>query len=243
MKASVSPRLLVAVLCLAAGSAMADTVMRKGQPPAEGEILSVAGGNIKIKIGPVETAIPLAQVTSVTKPAPKTYTDALAIWQTGNAEKTLAALKPVVDTFRGLPTPWAEQASALLGEVYLALDQIPAAETAFADFQKAYPNAGSLAAVGLSRLAVSRKDFANAKARLEPIIAESGKVTFAESGKSTTYGQAHYLMGQINENAGAYPEALRNYLTAVTLFYEDKAVAAKAQERANVLIEKKIIVP
>lgn len=243
MKASVSPRLLMGVLCLAAGTLLADTVARKGQPPADGEILGVSGGNIKIKIGPVETTIPLAQVTSVTKAAPKAYTDALAVWQSGDAAKTLAALKPVVDTYRGLPTPWAEQASALLGEVYLSLDQLPNAETAFADFQKAYPDAGSLAAVGLSRLAVAKKDFATAKAKLEPIIAESDKVTFADASKSTTYGQAHYLMGQINENAGAYPEALRNYLTTVTLFYEDKAVAAKAQERANVLIEKKVIVP
>ena len=51
-------------------------------------------------------------------------------------------------------------------------------------------------------------------------------------------------MGIVHENEGAYPEALRHYLSAVTLFHDDKAVVVKAQERADFLIkEKQIIVP
>jgi hypothetical protein len=50
-------------------------------------------------------------------------------------------------------------------------------------------------------------------------------------------------MGMVRESEGQLPEALRDYLSAVTLFHEDKAIVAKAQERANVLIEKKVIVP
>jgi hypothetical protein len=51
-------------------------------------------------------------------------------------------------------------------------------------------------------------------------------------------------MGVILESEGNYPEALRDYLTAVTLFSEDQAVVAQAQQRADILIkEKKVIVP
>jgi tetratricopeptide (TPR) repeat protein len=167
----------------------------------------------------------------------------MAAWQTGDAAKTLTVLKPLVDTFRGLPTTWAERASALLGEVYLAQDKVADAEAAFAAFQKAYPNAGALADIGLARLAVTKKDFAAAKAKLTPIVAEAAKVTLAGPGQSATYGQALYLMGMVRESEGDLPAALRDYLSAVTLFYEDGAVVAKAQERANVLIEKKVIVP
>jgi hypothetical protein len=51
-------------------------------------------------------------------------------------------------------------------------------------------------------------------------------------------------MGMVKEYAGAYPEALRDYLTAVTLFRNDKAVVAKAQQRADFLVkEKQVVVP
>lgn len=246
MKSSVSPRFLstVCAALLCTGSLWAqDTVVQKDNQRREGQILGITGDNLKIKIGPAETSIPMAQVASVTKPAPKAYEDSLAAWQTGDANKTLSLLKPVVDSFRGLPTPWAERASGLLGEVYLTLNQVPAAEAAFGAFQKAYPQAGAAADIGLARLAVTKEDFATAKAKLSPIVAEAEKITIAPAGKNAAYGQAFYLMGMVRESEGAYPEALRDYLSAVTLFHEDKAVVAKAQERANVLIEKKIIVP
>lgn len=246
MKSSVSPRFLstVCAALLCAGQLWAqDTVVQKDNQRREGQILAVADGKLKIKIGPAETSIAMDQVASVIKAAPKAYDDSLAAWQTGDATKTLSLLKPVVDTFRGLPTPWAERASALLGEVYLTLDQIPAAEAAFAAFQKAYPQAGAAADIGLARLAVTKKDFATAKSKLTPIVAEAEKITMAPAGKSAAYGQAFYLTGMVRESEGALPEALRDYLSAVTLFPEDKAIVAKAQERANILIEKQVIVP
>ena len=71
------------------------------------------------------------QVASVVKAPPTEYEDALKAWQSGNAGKTLSLLKPVVDTFRGLPTEWAERASALLGDVYLSLGQLSCSGSCF----------------------------------------------------------------------------------------------------------------
>jgi len=248
MKASVSPRILMIALVAVAGTMLRlsaqDVVVQKNNLRSEGQVLSVADGKLRIKIGPAETSIAMDQVASVTKAVPAAYENALAEWAKGDANKTLAVLKPLVDTFPGLPTPWAERASALLGEVYLSLDQLPAAEAAFAAFQKAYPGSASLSDIGLARLAVAKKDFAAAKTKLTPLVPEAAKVKMAEAGKSAMYGQAFYLMGVVRESEGAYPEALQDYLSAVTLFYEDKAVVAKAQERATFLAtEKKTIVP
>jgi tetratricopeptide (TPR) repeat protein len=247
MNASASRRwyaALVAIFATAPVLAAQDVVVQKDGQRREGEILAVAGEKLKIKIGPAETSIPMNQVASVTKAPPKDYDDALKAWQDGNATKTLGLLKPVVETFRGLPTEWAKRASALLGDVYLSLDQFPAAEAAFAEFTKSYPEATSLSNVGLAQLAVSKKDFQGAKAKLAPIISEAEKVVAAHAGKGATYGQAFYLMGIVHENEGAYPEALRDYLSAVTLFHDDEAVVAKAQERADFLVkEKQVIVP
>jgi len=221
-----------------------DVVVQKDGQRREGQIMGISDGRLKFKVGPAETSIAMDQVTSVTKAPPAAYETALTEWQKGDATKTLATLKPLVDTFRGLPVAWAERASALLGEVYLSLDQVPAAEAAYSAFQKAYPTAASLSDIGLARLAVAKKDFATAKGKLQPIVAEAAKIKMARAGKSASLGQAFYLMGMVRESEGAFPEALQDYLTAVTLFYEDKAVVAKAQERADFLIkEKQTLVP
>lgn len=247
MKSSVSPRILLTLaLALAAVAARVhaqDALVLKDNTRRDGQILGVANGQVKIKIGPVETSVPLDSVVSVSKAAPVAFDDILTTWQQGDANKTLTLLQPFVQSYRGLPTPWAERASALLGEVYLTANQLPQAEGAFADFQKAYPNSTSLTAIGLARLAVAKKDFSGAKTRLQPILVEADKVTLPPAGKSATYGQAFYLMGLVNESEGKKPEALQNYLSTVALFYEDKAVVSKAQERANALIKDKVIVP
>ncbi len=235
---------LVAIIATASSLLAEDLVVQKDQQRREGEILGIAGGKLRIKIGPAETSLPLEQVTSVVKAPPKAYDEALNAWQDGNANKALSLLKPIVDTFRGLPTDWAERSSALLGDIYLSLDQLPAAEAAFAEFAKAYPGSKSRSDMSLARLAVSHQDFAGAKTRLTPIVAEAESAVTAGAGKRAIYGQAFYLMGIVHENEGAYPEALRHYLSAVTLFHDDKAVVVKAQERAEFLIkEKQIIVP
>lgn len=235
---------LASIFATAASLLAQDLVVQKDQQRRQGEILGVADGKLRIKIGPAETSLPMDQVASVTKAPPKAYDDAMAAWQDSNANKALGLLKPIVETFRGLPTDWAERSSALLGDVYLSLEQLPAAEAAFAEFANAYPGSKSRSDVSLARLSISHDDFADAKARLAPIVAEAGSVVTVGAGKNATYGQAFYLMGIIHEKEGAYPEALRHYLSAVTLFHDDKAVVAKAQERADFLIkEKQIIVP
>ena len=213
MNASVS-RLSVATLVTILATAIAlpaqDVVVQKDQQRREGEILGVADGKLRIKIGPAETSLPMDQVASVVKAPPKDYDDALKMWQDGNATKALGLLRPIVETFRGLPTDWAERATALLGDVYLSIDEVAEAETAFAEFTKAYPNAKSLSDIGLARLAVARKDFASAKSKLTPVVAEAESVIPTPAGKRGTFGQAFYLMGIIHENEGAYPEALRD---------------------------------
>lgn len=248
MKASVSPAAAIfAVLILAAGSLICraqDVVVQKNDGLArEGQILGVKAGVIRIKVGPAETGIPMANVASVTMAPPKAYTDAMALWQKGDTAKTLPILVPLVENFNGLPTKWAERASALLGEVYLAASQTDKAEAAFADFQKLYPAAGSSADVGLARLAIAKKDFEGARVKLVPIVEKAKATKFPDSSTSAVYGQALFLLGQVQEASAENAEALENYLLAVTLFHEDQAVVAKATERANALKEKSVIVP
>ena len=84
MKASVSPAAAIfAVLLVAsapricraqdAAGQKAVVVQKSDGQTREGEILGVKADSIRFKIGPAETSIPMANVASVTMPAPKEY--------------------------------------------------------------------------------------------------------------------------------------------------------------------------
>jgi len=246
MKASVSPTTVcfAVLIGLSAADVRAqDVIVQKDGPRREGQILAVKSGQIRLKVGPAETGVPLANVASVTMSPPKEFTDALASWSKGDAAATLPAVKTLTEKFPSLPTSWAERAAALLGEALLATGDLAGAETAFANFQKFYPNAGNSADVGLARLAIEKKDFAAARAKLGPIMEAARKTEIAKPGECAVFGQALYLMGRTQEAAGENPEALQSYLLAANLFREDAAVVAKATDRANALKEKSVIVP
>jgi len=245
MKASVSPAIaifaLMAVSCL--GAAAQDVVVQKDGQRLDRQIIGVKDNVLRVKVGQAETGIPMANVASVIMAPPKACEEALAAWQGGDAKKTLSLLAPLVTSFNGLPTTWAERSSALLGEVFLAAGQMDKAEAAFADFQKAYPNATSTADVGLARLAMEKKDFSTARAKLMPIVEQAKATKLAGAAEGAVFGQALLLLGMVQEASAENSEALENYLLVTSLFHEDKAVTQKAGERANALAEKNIIVP
>ena len=248
MKASVSPLLpaaLAAAFLLPASLARSQDilVMTNGQR-REGQILEVTGGRVRFKSGPAETAIPLEQVASARMAPPKAFEEAQDFSRQGNPSRALGVLKPLAQKFRGLPSPWAEQASALLGSLYLELGDISAAESAFSDFQAAYPKAQELATLGLARLAIYKKQHAEAESKIRPIVEQARKTLLAPSGKNAEFGQALHLMGLLLEEKGQFSEALEHHLLAATIFAEDAVTAAKAQARAEALAqEKKVAVP
>ena len=125
----------------------------------------------------------------------------------------------------------------------LATGDVAGAEVAFANFQKAYPDAGTSADVGLARLAIEKKDFAAARAKLSPIVEAARKTEIAKSGDCAVFGQALYLMGRTQEAAGENSEALESYLLAANIFREDEAVVSESLQRAKSLKEKNVIVP
>ena len=70
-------RALVAIFATAASrSSLRILVVQKIRQRREGEILGVADGKLKIRIGPAETSLPMEQVASVIKAPPKAYDDA-----------------------------------------------------------------------------------------------------------------------------------------------------------------------
>ena len=149
------------------------------------------------------------------------------------AQKALQAL----EKYRGLPAEWAQQATAMLGDLYIEMGQTEKAETAYKDFQRLYPAAqgGPQAEVGMARLAVAKKQYDAAKTKLEPIVTKALGEKNVPANLAYAYSQTFYLTGQIKEAAGDFTGALESYLRTVTLFYGDRTAVAQAQEKADEL--------
>ena len=206
-----------------------------------GKIVGVTGAGtasaaLQVQLGAGMIGVPLRSVASITMAVPAAFTAGKEAYDKQELEKALPSIKSIVAAFKGLNTEWAQQATGMLGDIYVSLNKLTEAETAYQDYQKIYGGASSVQTdVGLSRIAVSKKEFDKAKEKLEPVIAQALKEKSPAAALAASYSQAFYLMGQISEAAKDYPAALEHYLRTVTLFPADRIAASAAKERADAI--------
>ncbi len=224
-------------LSFATMAAAQDRVITKDNRTQDGKIIGVTGSSVNIQVGAGTIGIQIAQIHSVTMAAPPEFATGKAAYDAGDYAKALAPIKAVADKFKGLPTVWAQQATSLLGDIYVSLNKLPEAEAAYLDFQKTYGAQGGSAQsdVGLARIALSKKDYDKAKEKLEPITTRALGEKHPAPAVASTYSQAFYLLAQVQEAQQDYPAALENYLRTVTLFHHDSAAVAGAKEKADAL--------
>jgi tetratricopeptide (TPR) repeat protein len=195
-----------------------------------------ASGQLEFLVGAGKLGMPLANIKEVRMAPPPEYAQAFQAYQAKDFKKALDLIKPIADRFHGMPSPWAQQAVSMLGDLYIALNDLPKAEAAYMEFKKWYPNGGSLQSeVGLSRLAVAKKDYATAKQKISPITERALKEKVPTLSNALAYGQAFLVSGQVKEAEGNFSGALEDYLRTVTIFYQDRAAVSAAQDRAETL--------
>ncbi|HEY3902143.1 MAG TPA: hypothetical protein VGM54_26255 [Chthoniobacter sp.] len=198
--------------------------------------VSPSGQTLDFLVGQGQLGLPLTMVKEVRMPAPPEYGQAIAAYQAKDFGKALGLVKGVVAKFKGMPSPWAQQMTGMLGELYIAMDDIPKAEAAYDEFNRLYRNAGSLQSeVGLSRIAVAKKDFQTAGQKVAPITEAALKEKTVNPANAIAYSQAFLVSGEVKEASGNLPGALEDYLRTVTLFYYDRIAVSTAQERADAL--------
>lgn len=207
-------------------------------------ITGVRGGKMTVRDAKGEAAYDIAQVTEVRKVPPPEFAQAQKFIEAGDLEKALPLVKAVTEKFKGLPITWASDASSMLGNLYISLGKFHEAEIAFNEFQKAYPAAGTLAAsMGKARLAAEAGKFAEARAAVEPVVAEALQKKNVTRAENQIYGQAYYILGRAAEGEGKLPEAMENYCRTVAIFYQERAVVKEAQKRIDELRKKGITTP
>lgn len=199
-------------------------------------ITGVSDSAVMVQVSGGTIGVPLSTISKVIMPAPADYAEAMTALEAKDYGKALAAAKAVASKFKGLPTDWARQATAMIGDLYVVLNDLPKAEAAYQDFQKTYPGQGSTQTdVGLARIAFSKKNYDAAKQKLEPIKKQALALKGVPPDGAPAYGKAFCLLGQIEEAQGDYSNALQDYLRTVTLFHGDRTAVAAAQEKADAL--------
>src|SRR6218665_3724782 len=162
-----------AVFLLGAAAQAQDVITLNTGAQQQGKILGVTPtGSVTFQVAGStnQLGFQLNQIREVRMTPPSEYAQALAAYGAKDYPKALSLIKGLVDKFKGLPTAWAQQATSLIGELYIQTNDLAKAEAADNDFKRFYPAGGSMQSdVGLARLAVAKKDFASAKSKLEPI--------------------------------------------------------------------------
>ena len=208
----------------------------------EGKVTGMSGNSVTMTIttptgAPGQVGFDLGLISRVEAAPPPTIQAGNAAYAAGDWDKALSVFKPITDQFRGLPTDWARQAFAVLGDIYIEKNDVARAENAYNDYRKLYPGGNSLRfSLGQARIAMTRSNNAAAHQQIDPIITNALKnpadVSHADG---AAYGQAFYLLGQLQEKEGKPAAALEDYLRTVTLYYQDGATAIRAQGRADAL--------
>jgi predicted Zn-dependent protease len=229
---------MAAAVALAGVARAQDVIITTTGEPRAAKVIGVSasGKTLDFIVGAGQLGLPLSSVKEVRMAPPPEYGQAIAAYQAKDFPKSLSLIKGVTAKFKGMPSPWAQQATAMLGELYIITDDIPKAEAAYADFKALYPGGGSLQSeVGLSRIAVAKKDYDTAKQKLDPITDAALKEKTVSAVNAMAYSQAFFVSGQVKEATGNLQGALEDYLRTVTLFYHDRIAVTSAQERADAL--------
>lgn len=221
-------------LLLSEAAQAQDVIIKQDGSQTQTKVLGVSGTSVQIQVGQGVLGLPLATIKEVRMAAPPEYNAALKAFETQDYKKAQATLQALVGKFKGLPTSWAQQATAMLGDVQVELGNLANAEAAYKDFQKLYPGS-PLADIGIAAVAVNKKDFATAKEKLEPLTSKALQEKNVNNAMALAYSKAFYLLGQAKEADGNIQGALEDYLRTVTLFYHDRASVSLAQQKADAL--------
>ena len=198
--------------------------------------VSASGQSLEFLVGEGKLGLALSAIKEVRMTPPPELAQGFLAYQAKDYAKALALFKSVTDRFRGMPAGWAQQASGMLVDIDLALNDAAKAEADYAAFAKAYPaGGGTQAEVLAARIAASKKNFDLAKQKLGPITDAALKEKTVAPANALAFSQAFLVSGQVKEAQGNLAGALEDYLRTVTLFYHDRSAVTVAQERADAL--------
>ena len=208
-------------------------------------ITGTQGNRVMIRDASGEIGYDIAQVQEIRKAAPPEFAKAQQLIEAGKLDEAVPLIKSIAGRYKGLPLAWAQDSTAMLGNLLISLGQLSEAEAAISAFEASYKEGGSSTAVSLgkARLAAAKGRFSEAKAIAEPIVGDAMKQKTVTRAQSQIFGQAYFVLGQCAEGEKKLPEAMENYARTVAIFYQERSIVVEAQKRIDELRKNGVTTP
>jgi tetratricopeptide (TPR) repeat protein len=216
-----------------------DQIKLKSGNTISGEITGVSDDQIMVTIpsatgNPVKSVVYLSDVQSVQMASP-----AAMAGLKGDAPPAavIAALSPLVKAYAGLKTNWVIDAMAQLADAYENSNQDAQAVAIYAQINQLYPDSPyqNAAAAGLAQLDLQQGKVDDALAKLQPVIDKASADLAPSPEEGRSYARAFLVYGQALQQEKQYSKALEAYLTVKTMFYQNPALVAQADQLASAL--------
>jgi tetratricopeptide (TPR) repeat protein len=189
--------------------------------------------------GQSESSVPFRLLSDVQfNELPDAFTRAEEQYQQNNLIVAQPQYETVLDLFEGLPVDFVGTAYTRLADIYIFLEKYEEAEALLEKYQADYGDAESEMdplALGQAQIAVAKGEIEQAMELLEPLQAlavQQESVTREEAG---FFARVFYNLAEAYLKQGNLAQALENYLKVSTIFYQDKALADVAAEKAREL--------
>jgi len=203
-----------------------------------GEITGVSGDQVDVTIhnsngSTGKTLLYLSDIESVTMPPPADVAKA----QGAAPKEVIAILEPKIKQFAGLPTDWVVNAMAQLADAYAATGQPDRALALYTQITQSYPGSAymNVAQAGKAKLSLQQGKIDDALAAVQPIVEAANKNLAPSQSEGGLYASAFLVYGQVLAAQKKPREALEAYLTVKTMFYQNPAMVAQAEQLAQAL--------
>jgi tetratricopeptide (TPR) repeat protein len=233
----------LAFIALALRSVADDQITKTDGNVISGRIVGVSDGQVTVEFrtstgGTGKIPYYISDIKSISMATPA---DVTKVQAAGVAPGTvIAALEPEVKQFAGLPVPWVVSAMAQLADAYTQSGQSDKALAIYNQVSQLYPGSTyeNVAKAGRATLSLKAGKIDEALAAVQPIIAQADKDIAPSPTDGALYANAFLVRGQVYEAQKKPQQALEDYLTVKTMFYQNPALVAQAEQLAASLRDR-----
>lgn len=219
----------------------ADKIFLQGNStPTVGTITKVDDASVSVDIPGGATAFQRAKIQRVEIAKPADLAAGLKAAQEGRGADAVKALEPIYTKYRGLPEPWIEEATARLGDSYLAVKEWAKARPLFAGLRKFYPQSAfkELALSGEAQALAGLNKPDDALKLIETMVEERSKEISVTDEQNRALGKAYVTIGRCHAAAKRDEQALDAFLHTTTIYYKDPSSVDDALFESALLFEK-----
>ncbi len=233
---------IVAQTLIMPGLPAAEKIFVKGNStPTVGTITKVDDNAVYIDLSGVGgTSLQRAKIERVEIPRPADLAAGLKASKDGKFADAVKTLEPYHVKYRGLPEPWVEEATARLGDSYLAVKDWAKARDLFLGMRKFYPQSEfkDLMTSGLAQALYGMSKPEDALKLLEPMVLEREKDESVGDEQNRALGKAYVTLGRCYAASKNNDQALNAFLSTTTIYYKDPVATSEALYESALVFEK-----